>query len=154
TDPRSPALVSHHESYVTIGLRADALRPAADGLLSGRVRALEFHGSEWLAYAEAGLPHVDAEAPYENEPTQSVRERPSGQGDGMLRRILRTAGILAEEPMPERAAHDGTHRRSDVVFRLESRSGVSAGDVIRLAVETDRILLFGEDGHRVDPVRR
>jgi multiple sugar transport system ATP-binding protein len=158
TDPRSPALVSHHGKYVTIGLRADALRPTADGLLSGRVRALEFHGSEWLAYAEASLPHVDAEAPYENEPAQRVREpvreRPSGQGDGMLRRILRTAGILAEEPVPERAAHGGTHRRSDVVFRLESRSGVAAGDVVRLAVDTDRILLFGEDGRRIDPVRR
>jgi multiple sugar transport system ATP-binding protein len=154
TDPRSPALVSRHGSYVTIGLRADALRPAADGLLAGRVRALEFHGSEWLAYAETGLPHVDAEAPYENDPQPSVGERPGGQGDGMLRRILRTAGILAEEPVPERAPHGGTHRRSDVVFRLESRSGVAAGDVVRLAVDTDRILLFGEDGGRVDPVKR
>jgi multiple sugar transport system ATP-binding protein len=71
-----------------------------------------------------------------------------------VRRILRAAGILAEEPVPERAQHGGTHRRSDVVFRLESRSGVTAGDVIRLAVDTDRMLLFGEDGRRVDPVKR
>ncbi|MEV5751837.1 ABC transporter ATP-binding protein [Actinoallomurus sp. NPDC052308] len=152
SDPRAPTLVSHHGRYLTVGFRADALRPAADGLIAGRVRALEFHGSEWLAYAEAGLPHVDPEAPYENDPPWASPEPSSG--GGVLRRILRSAGIVAEEPMPEPGRHDGHHRRSDVVFRLESRSGVSAGDAIRLAIDTDRMLLFGEDGRRVDPVRR
>ncbi|WP_433184160.1 ABC transporter ATP-binding protein [Actinoallomurus sp. CA-150999] len=156
TDPRSPALVPRHGTYVTAGIRADALRPAADGLLAGRVRALEFHGSEWLAYAEAGLPHVDAEAPYENEaPSPAPARQANGHGDGgMLRRILRTAGLVTEEAPAERISHGGTHRRSDVVFRLESRSGVTAGDTVRLAVDTDRVLFFGDDGRRIDPVRR
>ncbi|MCO5996364.1 ABC transporter ATP-binding protein [Actinoallomurus rhizosphaericola] len=154
TDPRSPSLVAHHGRYITVGVRADALRPAPDGLITGRVRALEFHGSEWLAYAEAGLPHVDAEAPYGNDPAWIGPEQEHGAGRGLLRRLLRTAGLFAEEPTPQPVQHDGHHRRSDVVFRLESRSGVSAGDVVRLAVDTDRMLLFGEDGRRVDPVRR
>ncbi|MCW2948429.1 MAG: transporter related protein [Actinoallomurus sp.] len=150
TDPRAASLVSWHGSFITLGIRADALRPAPDGLISGRVRTMEFHGHEWLAHVEAGISLVDTEAFRDDEPS------PAGPGgdDGLLRRLLRTAGILAEETPVERVSHDGTHRRADVVFRLEQRSGIAVGQTVRLAVDTDRILLFGEDGGRVDAVRR
>jgi multiple sugar transport system ATP-binding protein len=149
-DPRAAALVSRHGSFVTLGIRADALRPAPDGLISGRVRTMEFHGHEWLAHVEAGVSFVDTEAFRDDEPP------PAGPGgeDGLLRRLLRGAGILAEEPPVEPVAHDGAHRRADVVFRLEQRSGIAVGEVVRLAVDTDRILLFAEDGRRVDKVER
>ncbi|MCQ0020121.1 hypothetical protein LUX39_45650 [Actinomadura madurae] len=80
-DPRASALISHHGRPVIVGIRPDTLMPIAPGspaphgsVLSGQVRALEFHGHEWLAYAEAGIPTVDAtevgrpEAPPAREP--------------------------------------------------------------------------------------
>jgi multiple sugar transport system ATP-binding protein len=151
-DPRAASLLSRHGSFVTLGIRADALRPSPDGLISGRVRNLEFHGHEWLAHVEAGVALVDAEAFSDDEPAH-----PGNEDDaGLLRRLLRTTGLLAEDAAPaERVTHGGTHRRSDVVFRLESRAGITVGEVVRLAIDTDRILLFAEeDGRRVDTVRR
>jgi multiple sugar transport system ATP-binding protein len=150
TDPRATALVSQHGSFVTLGIRADAMRPDPDGLISGRVRTLEFHGHEWLAHVEAGVVLVDSET-FRDDETQFAEQ--SGQG-GLLRRLLRTTGILAEEAAVAPAAHDGTHRRSDLIFRMENRSGVTAGDTVRLSVDTGRILLFGEDGRRIDKIER
>jgi multiple sugar transport system ATP-binding protein len=150
SDPRATALVSRHGSSVTLGIRADALRPDPDGQISGRVRALEFHGHEWLAHVEAGVALVDTEAFRDDEPQQTGRE---GE-PGLLRRLLRTTGIVAEEAPAEPVPHGGVHRRSDLVFRLESRSGISTGETIRLAIDAERMLLFGEDGRRVDKVER
>jgi multiple sugar transport system ATP-binding protein len=150
SDERATALVSQHGAYVTVGIRADAMRPDPDGVISGRVRTLEFHGHEWLAHVEAGVVLVDTEAFRDDEPQQT---QPAGQG-GVFRRLLRTTGLLAEEAPVHPVHHGGTHRRSDLVFRLESRSGISTGDIVRLSVDTDRMLLFGEDGRRIDKVER
>jgi multiple sugar transport system ATP-binding protein len=150
TDSRATALVSQHGSSVTVGIRADAMRPDPDGLISGRVRALEFHGHEWLAHVEAGVVLVDAEAFRDDEPQ---RAQATGR-QSVLRRLLRTTGLMAEEPPVQPVSHGGTHRRSDLVFRLENRSGIAAGDTVRLSVDTDRMLLFAEDGRRVDKVDR
>jgi multiple sugar transport system ATP-binding protein len=149
TDPRAASLVSRHGSYVTLGIRADALRPAPDGPIAGRVRTLEFHGHEWLAHVEAGVSLVDTEAFRDDEPAQTGADDDAG----LLRRLLRTAGLAAEETPTERPSH-GTHRRSDVVFRLESRTGITVGEDVRLAVDTDRMLMFGEDGGRLDAINR
>jgi hypothetical protein len=35
-----------------------------------------------------------------------------------------------------------------------SRPGPNRGDIVHLAVDLDRILIFDRDGHRVDPVAR
>jgi multiple sugar transport system ATP-binding protein len=150
SDPRATSLVSRHGSFVTVGIRADALRPDPDGLISGRVRTLEFHGHEWLAHVEAGVARVDTEAFRDDEPQHPDQARDRG----FMRRLLRTTGIVAEEPPVHLTPHGGTHRRSDLVFRLESRSGISSGDIVRLSLDTDRMLLFAEDGHRVDEVGR
>jgi multiple sugar transport system ATP-binding protein len=150
-DPRAAALVSRHGSFATLGIRADALRPAADGPIAGRVRALEFHGHEWLAHVEAsniGLVDTDA---FRDDPAVDVVAE---DGPGLLRRLLRSTGILADEPPAAPAAHGGTHRRSDVVFRLESRAGITVGQDVRLDLDADRMLLFGEDGRRIDPMNR
>jgi multiple sugar transport system ATP-binding protein len=150
SDPRATALVSQHGSFVTVGIRADALRPAPDGLIAGRVRTLEFHGHEWLAHVEAGVAMTDTEAFRDDEPPHI--EHPGDQS--LLRRLLRTTKLIADEPPAERVPHGGTHRRSDLVFRLESRAGITTGDDVRLAIDTDRMLLFGEDGRRVEKVER
>src|SRR4051794_10734679 len=108
SDSRATALVSQHGSFVTLGIRADAMRPDPDGLISGRVRTLEFHGHEWLAHVEAGVVLVDGET-FRDEETQHAEQAREG---GLLRRLLRATGVLAQPAPAHPASHRGTHRPS------------------------------------------
>ncbi|GAA2576527.1 ATP-binding cassette domain-containing protein [Actinomadura fulvescens] len=147
-DPRASALISHHGAPVTIGVRADALtatdEPAGQQLV-GQVRALEFHGHEWLAYAEAGIPSVDP-AEFTQRPVQPPPPvQPS--------RIRAFFGRPAPEPEPE-PERTGHHRRTDLIFRITTGPRPDRGDDVRLAVDLDRLLVFDSAGRRVDPVAR
>ncbi|MFC5750093.1 ABC transporter ATP-binding protein [Actinomadura rugatobispora] len=164
-DARSPALISHHGGPVIVGLRPDALTPVAAGeagrTLAGRVRVLEFHGHDWLAYAEAGIPTVDAAAvgPGPASPGAASsgtagagpgRERPGPGGlAGRVRGLIRRPA----PPEPVEEEHAGHHRRSDLVFSTGSRRP-ERGAEVRLDVDLDRMLVFGPDGRRITAVRR
>ncbi|TDD66256.1 ABC transporter ATP-binding protein [Actinomadura rubrisoli] len=156
-DPRASSMISHHGKHVIVGIRPDTLAPIAAGspaapgtVLSGQVRALEFHGHEWLAYAEVGIPTVDAnevggiKKPDEPEPEQIGLV-------GRLRALLGRSAVV-DEPAPE--GHAGHHRRSDLVFRIASGNRPNRGDHVALCVDLERVLLFGADGRRVTPVQR
>jgi multiple sugar transport system ATP-binding protein len=150
-DPRAPALITHHGGPVIAGVRPDALTLIAGAgepgrTLTGRVRVMEFHGHDWLAYAEAGIPTVD--------PNAIGRPRPASAGPrpaagGRLRGLLRRT----ERPGPVPEEHAGHHRRSDLIFRSGTERP-ARGDDIRLDVDLDRILLFAADGGRITSVRR
>jgi multiple sugar transport system ATP-binding protein len=142
---------------VLVGIRPDALVPlpphADQGqYFAGRVRTLEYHGHEWLAYLEAGLPAVPVPEP----PDQRIHGNGNGNGSGsrakaLLRRLLMGR---SEEPEPEPIATSGTHRRADLIVRLGSRPVWRAGDHARVAVDMSKILLFTPDGARIDrPLR-
>ncbi|SNR71712.1 ABC transporter ATP-binding protein [Actinomadura mexicana] len=154
-DPRAAALISHQGRPVIVGIRPDTMMPIAPGspapsgtVLSGQVRALEFHGHEWLAYAEAGIPTVDAtEVGRPERPRVPAAERP-----GLRDRVRALFGRPAEEaPIEEHAGH---HRRSDLVFRIAPGGRPDRGDRVALAVDLDRVLFFGADGRRITPVHR
>ncbi|NYE12385.1 ABC transporter ATP-binding protein [Actinomadura citrea] len=155
-DPRAAALISHQGRPVIVGIRPDTMMPIAPGspapsgtVLSGQVRALEFHGHEWLAYAEAGIPTVDAnELGRPERPQALAAERPGLRG--RVRALFgRPAG--EEAPIEEHAGH---HRRSDLVFRIAPGGRPDRGDRVALAVDLDRVLFFGADGRRITPVHR
>lgn len=155
-DPRASALISHQGRPVIVGIRPDTMMPIAPGspapsgtVLSGQVRALEFHGHEWLAYAEAGIPTVDAtEVGRPERPPVLAAERA-----GLRDRVRALFGRPAEarEPVEEHAGH---HRRSDLVFRIAPGGRPDRGDRVALAVDLDRVLFFGADGRRITPVHR
>lgn len=101
-DPRAAAMISHHGAPVIVGIRPDALTLAtgtsgtsdtksADGagraVLSGCVRALEFHGSDWLAYAEAGIATADPNEVGRAHAAASPDPGPSGLA-GRMRGLL------------------------------------------------------------------
>src|SRR5690606_36659473 len=118
-DPRVSSLISHHGETVIVGIRPDTLAPIAPGspappgtVLSGRVRALEFHGHEWLAYADAGIPTVDA-AELGRPPAPVNRRAPRTGLRDRLRQLVGGGG--GEQPAEE---HEGHHRRTDLVFRI------------------------------------
>ncbi|MEU8796806.1 ABC transporter ATP-binding protein [Spirillospora sp. NPDC048819] len=154
-DPRASSLISHHGQTVIVGIRPDTLMPIAPGapaphgtVLSGQVRALEFHGHEWLAYAEAGIPTIDAtEVGRPPQPETVEPERP-GLGDRLRSMLGRP---VHEEPVEEHAGH---HRRSDLVFRIAPGNRPNRGDHVALRIDLSRVLFFGADGHRVTPVHR
>ncbi|MFG2086777.1 MULTISPECIES: ABC transporter ATP-binding protein [unclassified Spirillospora] len=153
-DPRASSLISHHGQTVIVGIRPDTLMPIAPGapaphgtVLSGQVRALEFHGHEWLAYAEAGIPCIDA-TEVGRPPRPETRPGQPGLRDRLRDMLGRPA---PEEPVEEHAGH---HRRSDLVFRIAPGNRPNRGDHVALRVDLDRVLFFGADGHRVTPVNR
>ena len=156
-DPRAYAVSQHVGRTVLVGIRPDALVPlpphADQGqYFAGRVRTLEYHGHEWLAYLEAGLPAVPVPEP----PHQRIHGNGNGNGAGsrakaLLRRLLMGR---PEEPEPEPVSSYGTHRRADLIVRLGSRPVWRAGDHARVAVDMSKILLFTPDGARIDTPRR
>jgi multiple sugar transport system ATP-binding protein len=161
TDPRSSAFMACHGSSVLVGIRPDALTPVSEPgqgpVLSGRLRNLEFHGHEWMAYAEAGIPAVDPEevtrprpVPVDPPaPTAAARVRSS------IGRLFGSAGDSAEhEEQGASTGRGGHHRRSDLVFRVGSSRGLEPGTVVHLGVDLDRLLVFGGHGRRIDPIRR
>ncbi|RKS74811.1 multiple sugar transport system ATP-binding protein [Actinomadura pelletieri DSM 43383] len=158
-DPRTSSLISHQGRPVTVAIRPDNLIPVAPGspakpgtVLSGQVRALEFHGHEWLAYAEAGITTVDPNTVGRPAPaTPPQPERPT------LRERLRTLLGPPQRQEQEQAVEEhvgGHHRRPDLMFRIAPGDRPNRGDRVALAVDLDRILFFGADGRRVTPVHR
>ncbi|WP_242890336.1 ABC transporter ATP-binding protein [Actinomadura litoris] len=157
-DPRAASLISHHGQPVIVGIRPDTLVPIEAGsparpgtVLSGQVRALEFHGHEWLAYAEAGIPTVEASEVGRVAPPAPPEPEPPRLAD-RLRALLSGRAVGGGEPAPEE--HAGHHRRSDLIFRAGPGGRPNRGDRVALTVDLDRILLFGADGRRVTPVPR
>ncbi|GII77255.1 sugar ABC transporter ATP-binding protein [Sphaerisporangium rufum] len=169
SDPRAYALSQHTGSQIIVGIRPDGLAPLPDGAdaphFAGRVRTLEYHGHEWLAYLEVGIPAVSAPEP---APRANLNGHANGHANGnghggvggrmraMMRRFM--PGATEEEPLPvEEAAAPGIsghHRRSDLVVRLGSRPVWRAGDHGRVGVDLSRIMLFTMEGNRIDPPRR
>jgi multiple sugar transport system ATP-binding protein len=132
-------------------------RTAGDAFLSVRLREFEFHGHEWLAYAEAGIPAIDP-SEFETPARAAAPKRPSAAERLWDRLRGRRGGAPPENGDPR---HDhghqgghGHHRRADLLFRVSSCRGLAPGQEIRLAVDLDRILVFGQDGRRLDPVQR
>jgi multiple sugar transport system ATP-binding protein len=129
--------------------------PATVATLIVRLREFEFHGHEWLAYAEAGIPAIDP-SEFEKPPGVVVPERPSAAE--RVRRWLRgRRGGEASAAGADRDEHTGAHghhRRSDLLFRVASCRGLTPGQEIRLAVDLDRVFVFGQTGRRLDPIQR
>ncbi|GGO71597.1 ABC transporter ATP-binding protein [Nonomuraea cavernae] len=160
SDPRAYAVAQHTGGQILVGLRPDGLSPVPESYdgpsFFGRVRALEYHGHEWLAYVECGVPA--AAVPEPPDPRGRAGERGGGPGGfgGVVRRMF--GGGRQEEPQEqERVGQNptgGFHRRSDLVVRLGGRPAWRAGDAAKVAVDVSRLMIFTPDGARVDPPRR
>ncbi|HEX2316992.1 MAG TPA: ATP-binding cassette domain-containing protein [Thermomonospora sp.] len=157
SDPRAEHIAGHHAETVILGIRSDALRPTGDPhlgpVLSGHVRTLEYHGHEWLAHIDAGVTVVDAATIGRRaQQPEPAAARPAAGVAGRALSLLR--GGPGRREAAEPPAHVGTHRRAELLARLHSRDGYGHGTGIHLAVDLDRVLVFGRDGRRVDPLDR
>jgi multiple sugar transport system ATP-binding protein len=62
TDRRSLILNRHDGLQVIVGARSDAFTPSADSgpnQVSGTLRALEFHGNQWIAFVQCGIEMIN-----------------------------------------------------------------------------------------------
>ncbi len=171
TDRRSMILSHHDGEQVVVGARSDAFALTTDtdatNQLTGTLRALEFHGHQWIAFVDSGVELLSPDLIGLSKRKRSRANsegRPTSHSAGS--RAHRTAGrvsafgaktrslIRKATPAPPELITSPTHRRSDLVLEIDNTGGLSAGDRIRLALDVSRIHIFDPHGHRVDRVKR
>ncbi|GGT35684.1 ABC transporter ATP-binding protein [Nonomuraea spiralis] len=159
SDPRAYAISQHTGGQVLVGMRPDGLAPVPESYegpsFYGRVRALEYHGHEWLAYLECGMPAVPVPEPPDPRARMNGERNGAGGLTGMVRRLFSQRNEEREEQeQVGQNVGSGFHRRSDLIVRLGNRPMWRAGDAAKVAVDLSRLMIFTLDGTRIDPPRR
>ncbi|MFF5213689.1 ABC transporter ATP-binding protein [Micromonospora sp. NPDC000442] len=160
-DIRSRAVAHYHGERIVVGMRAEALTPVAPDtpgdVLQGRIRYLEHHGHESLAFLDIGATAIlvdDIGAPLD-------ADTPPGQRG--LRRfgqvMQRITGRTNESTTPTAngnrtsVLHDpGRHHRrpAELAVRLAPYPAVTAGHPLAVQVRMDALHFFDERGDRID----
>ncbi|MGR6316876.1 ABC transporter ATP-binding protein [Micromonospora soli] len=161
-DIRSRAVAHYHGERIVVGMRAEALTPVAPDtaghVLQGRIRYLEHHGHESLAFLDIGATAIVVDemgAPVESAPPGQRGLRRFGQV------MQRLAGRAADAPvsaptgegsrtsvLPDPGRH---HRRpAELAVRLAPYPAVSAGHPLAVQVRMDALHFFDERGDRID----
>ncbi|MEU8326829.1 ABC transporter ATP-binding protein [Micromonospora sp. NPDC048839] len=159
-DIRSRAVAHYHGERIVVGMRAEALTPVAPDspgdVLRGRIRYLEHHGHESLAFLDIG-----ATAIMVDEMGAPLDPPPVGQRG--LRRFGSVMQRLTGKPVePQETPSSGTqtsvlpdpgrhHRRpAELAVRLAPYPAVSAGHPLAVSVRMDALHFFDERGARID----
>jgi multiple sugar transport system ATP-binding protein len=161
-DIRSRAVAHYHGERIVVGMRAEALTPVAPDtagdVLQGRIRYLEHHGHESLAFLDIG-----ATAIMVDEMGGPVESAENGQRG--LRRfgqvMQRLTGRAADAPVSAPTGggnrtsvlnDPGRHHRrpAELAVRLAPYPAVSAGHPLAIQVRMDALHFFDERGDRID----
>jgi len=178
-DIRSRAVSHYHGERIVIGIRAEALTPVVPDtqgdILHGRIRYLEHHGHESLAFLDIGATAIVVEDLGGVTPESSgggrfrrfnqVLQRLAGRGDnrdgrGDGRPEL-PAGPSGRGPGSalERRRSSTTllndpgrhHRRpAELAIRLAPYPAVTSGHPLAVSVRMDALHFFDERGRRID----
>jgi len=160
-DIRARAISHYHGERIVVGMRAEALTPVAPDtpgdVLQGRIRYLEHHGHESLAFLDIG-----ATAIVVDELGGAVSEQASSGGalrriGGALQRLTggRDKVAVAEREEAEKASvlsDPGRHHRrpAELAVRLAPYPAVSPGHPLAISVRMDALHFFDERGDRID----
>nr|WP_204037976.1 ABC transporter ATP-binding protein [Micromonospora qiuiae] len=161
-DIRSRAVAHYHGERIVVGMRAEALTPVAPDspgdVLHGRIRYLEHHGHESLAFLDIGATAIMVDeigaAPDGDTPTGQRGLRRFSQV--MQRFTARTSSELASMPadnnrtsvLPDTGRH---HRRpAELAVRLAPYPAVTAGHPLAIKVRMDALHFFDDRGDRID----
>jgi multiple sugar transport system ATP-binding protein len=178
-DIRSRAVAHYHGERIVVGMRAEALTPVAPetsgDVLHGRIRYLEHHGHESLAFLDIGATAVVVDDIGGTPPEMA-------NGSGRLRRLGNVVQRLAgrsvgrasvgrasigaqaaehssAEDFAARGAQndssllsDGRHQRrpAELAVRLAPYPQVSPGHPLAISVRMDALHFFDERGDRID----
>ncbi|MFC0004967.1 ABC transporter ATP-binding protein [Micromonospora siamensis] len=161
-DIRSRAVAHYHGERIVVGMRAEALTPVAPDtpgdVLQGRIRYLEHHGHESLAFLDIG-----ATAVVVDEMGGAVDDAAPGQrGLRRFGQVMQRLKGRAVEQQPEPVSGSGNrtsvlpdpgrhHRRpAELAVRLAPYPAVSAGAPLAVQVRMDALHFFDERGDRID----
>jgi multiple sugar transport system ATP-binding protein len=163
TDIRSRAVAHYHGERIVVGMRAEALTPVAPDapgdVLRGRIRYLEHHGHESLAFLDIG-----ATAVVVDEMGSRITDEAGGQrGRRRLGQVIQRLTGRGGAPEPEMAepprrnpgsvlSDPGRHHRrpAELGVRLAPYPGVSAGHPLAVSVRMNALHFFDERGDRID----
>ncbi|GAA3346250.1 ABC transporter ATP-binding protein [Amorphoplanes nipponensis] len=159
-DIRARAISHYHGERIVVGMRAEALTPVAPDtpgdVLQGRIRYLEHHGHESLAFLDIG-----ATAVVVDEMGKAVTDTDAETGalrriGGALQRLTgRADKAVLEREEAEKASvlsDPGRHHRrpAELAVRLAPYPAVSPGHPLAINVRMDALHFFDERGDRID----
>jgi multiple sugar transport system ATP-binding protein len=163
SDIRARAVAHYHGERIVVGMRAEALTPVAPDapgdVLQGRIRYLEHHGHESLAFLDIGATAIVVDemgGPVSDKGTEAGALRRFG---GALQRLAgrgdRNNGDRAEGRDPEQTSvlsDAGRHHRrpAELAVRLAPYPAVSPGHPLAISVRMDALHFFDERGGRID----
>ncbi|NMO55077.1 ATP-binding cassette domain-containing protein [Actinoplanes sp. TBRC 11911] len=157
-DIRARAVAHYHGERIVVGLRAEALTPVAidtpGAVFRGRIRYLEHHGHESLAYLDIGATAVVVDEIGGTAPEAET----AGNGGGVLKNALQrltgrggTAVRTLETEAPS-VLNSGRHNRraAELSVRLAPYPAVAPGHPLAVSVRMDALHFFDERGGRID----
>ncbi|MEV6967371.1 ABC transporter ATP-binding protein [Hamadaea sp. NPDC051192] len=166
-DIRARAVSHYHGERIVVGVRAEALMPVAPDtpgdVLQGRIRYLEHHGHESLAFVDIG-----ATAVVIDELGGAPAEGTDENGNRGLRRFGHVLSRLSGRVTPRDPAattavaertsvlSDGRHHRrpAELAVRLAPYPQVTNGHPLAVSVRMEALHFFDERGDRIDIGRR
>ncbi|MFF0234639.1 ABC transporter ATP-binding protein [Micromonospora sp. NPDC005254] len=159
-DIRSRAVAHYHGERIVVGMRAEALTPVAPDspgdVLRGRIRYLEHHGHESLAFLDIGATAIVVDemgAPLDPPP---VGQRGLRRFGAVMQRLTGkpvepqevSNGAMRTSVLPDPGRH---HRRpAELAVRLAPYPAVTAGHPLAVSVRMDALHFFDERGARID----
>jgi len=160
-DIRARAVSHYHGERIVVGMRAEALTPVAPDVpgdvLRGRIRYLEHHGHESLAFLDIGataivIDEMSGRERDDTEPTGGALKRIGG---ALQRLTGRSNSPTAQHRQPERQSvlnDPGRHHRrpAELGVRLAPYPPVTSGHPLSVAVRMDALHFFDERGDRID----
>ncbi|MDO3701493.1 ABC transporter ATP-binding protein [Micromonospora sp. C28SCA-DRY-2] len=161
-DIRSRAVAHYHGERIVVGMRAEALTPVTPDspgdVLHGRIRYLEHHGHESLAFLDIGATAIVVDEMGARGETADVAGQRGLRRFGQV--MQRLAGRAGEGEAPSASVGTRTsvlndpgrhHRRpAELAVRLAPYPAVSAGHPLSVAVRMDALHFFDERGDRID----
>ncbi|BFU47322.1 ABC transporter ATP-binding protein [Krasilnikovia sp. MM14-A1004] len=161
TDIRARAVARYHGERIVVGVRAEALTPVSPDtpgdVLHGRIRFLEHHGHESLAFLDIGATAIVVDELGGKAPQQAVPGGPLRRVGSALQRLAgrgeRSAVATLEPAQRTSVLNDpGRHHRrpAELAVRLAPYPAVSPGHPLSVAVRMDALHFFDERGDRID----
>ncbi|GAB3864940.1 ABC transporter ATP-binding protein [Dactylosporangium cerinum] len=167
-DLRSRQVAHFHGERIVIGVRAEALTPVPDttggDVLRGRIRYLEHHGHESLAFLDIGATAVivdeigapPTDIPINGGGLKRFVSKLTGRGGNVEDLELVGAGNgRGGRRAPQRdsvLSDPGRHHRrpAELAVRLAPYPAVTHGHPLTVAVRMEALHFFDERGQRID----
>ncbi|WP_433373517.1 ABC transporter ATP-binding protein [Actinoplanes sp. CA-142083] len=159
-DIRARAVAHYHGERIVVGMRAEALTPVAPevqgDVLRGRIRYLEHHGHESLAYLDIGATAIVVDEMGTGKPDPEPNGAFRRFGGALQKLTGRTANgsATAVQTREDRTSvlDPGRHHRrpAELAVRLAPYPAVSPGHPLSVAVRMDMLHFFDERGDRID----